>query len=344
MSSSNPDQVQEDVLNPLVRLLGEVSTEVLLSTILVALVPVIFVVAFAVLQRDAPLPPPAGCRKLGLKGPSKLSDQHSKLYSRGGTRTPSNPWTIKALFVYPVKSCAPVELEEGDIVRTGFKYDRQFSLGQFVTSLPSLEGKVTSEWQFITQRKFPRLAKVETEVWVPDPSAPGYTKDGEWVKSDGCIAVRFPFSPDTDFSFEGLKNYGKILAAKMAGRTEPTLEFRVPYNPPEERMKSKGYQSREFKIWDHTPEALDVSTEIDPEILAKLKYTLGTSNPVALFKIDANKYREVKRNAPKKEDVGFQTVIGMQDSVSTIRTTFTTNTDHNTSIQSTSSISPQSTT
>jgi len=318
MSSRKPNPWHEEVANPISLLLEKVSPAVLLSTVLAALVPVIFVLGFTLLQRDTSLPPPVGCRKLGLKGTSNLKDQHSKLYARGGTRTPSNPWTIKALFVYPVKSCAPVELSEGEIIRTGFKYDRQFSLGQFVTSLPSLDGKVTSEWQFVTQRKFPRLAKVETEVWVPDPSAPGYKADGEWVKSDGCIVVRFPFSPDTDFTFEGLKNYGKIIAARLAGRAEPTLEFRVPFNPSEERIKSKGYKSREFKIWNHTPEALDVSTEIDPEILAKLKYTLGTSNPIALFKIDTNKYREVKQNAPKKEDVGFQTVIGMQDSVSTI--------------------------
>jgi hypothetical protein len=292
-----------------------VSPILLLGTLLVAVFPVIFVVGFALFQRDTPLPPPEGCRKLGLQGRSNLENQYSKLYARGGARTPSNPWTIKALFVYPIKSCAPVELESGEIIRTGMKYDRQFSLGQLVTNLPSLEGKVTSEWQFISQRKFPRLAKVETEIWVPNPSASGYKEDGEWVKSEGCIVVRFPFSPDTDFTLEGLKNYGKILAAKMGGRSEPTLEFKVPFNPSNERMKSKGYKSQKFEIWDASPEALDVSGDIDPEIMAKLKYTLGTSNPISLFRIDNEKYREVKKNAPKKEDVGFQTVIGMQDDV-----------------------------
>ena len=292
-----------------------ISPTIFLISILVGIFPAVFVLLFALFQRDAPLPPPAGCRKLGIQGRSNLEDQYSKRYSLGGTRTPSNPWTIKALFIYPLKSAAPVELDKGEIIRTGFKYDRQFSLGQFVTSLPSLEGKVTSEWQVMTQRKFPRLAKVETEVWVPDPSAAGYKHDGEWVKSEGCIVVRFPFSPDSDFSLEGLRNYGKILAAKLAGRSEPTLEFRIPFGPSMERIKSKGYKSQELKIWDDTPEALDVSSEIDPEILAKLKYTLGTSNPVALFRIDETKYRQVNKNAPKKEDVGFQTIVGLPDSV-----------------------------
>ncbi|KAH7064011.1 hypothetical protein BKA63DRAFT_525653 [Paraphoma chrysanthemicola] len=295
------------------------SINTLLITLAVILTPLVLVAGFALTQRDAPLPPPAGCRKLGLSGRTNLDDQHSKVYARGGTRTPSNPWTVKALFVYPLKSCAGVELEHGEISSKGFRYDRQFTLGQLVTGLPSMDGKVTSEWQFMTMRKFPRLAKVETEIWVPDPSAPGYKEDGEWVKSEGCIVVRFPFSPDSDFTIGGLRNYGKILAARMAGRTEPMLEFRLPFNPSKERIKERGYRSEVLRIWRDAPEALDVRSEIDPEVLAKLKYTLGTSNPVTVFRIDTNKYREVHKCAPKKADVGFQTVIGMQDSVRAIQ-------------------------
>lgn len=313
----------DSILDPIQTVLSTfgitISPVLFLLSIIAGVLPAFFVLGFALLQRDVPLPPPAGCRKLGIKGGSNLEDQHSKKYSRGGTRTPSNPWTVKALFIYPLKSAAPVELDRGEIVRTGLKYDRRFTLGQFVTSLPSLEGKVTSEWQFLSQRTFPRLAKVETEMWIPDPSAPGYSEDGEWVKSEGCMVVRFPFSPDSDFTFEGLKNYGKILAAKMAGRSEPVLEFRVPFNPSKERQKSKKYRSRTIHIWKDQPEALDVSSEVDPEILAKFKYTLGTSNPVALFRIDEDKPRTVKKNAPKKEDVGFQTTIGMSDSVRTLQ-------------------------
>jgi hypothetical protein len=290
----------------------------LLTTLLVCILPVVIVLGLALLQPDAPLPPPAGCRKLGIKGRSNFHDQHSKAYARGGTRTPANPWTVKALFIYPLKSCGPIELDHSEVLRTGLKYDRQFTLGQYVTSLPSMDGKVVSEWQFMSMRKFPRLAKVETEIWIPDPSAPGYSEDGEWVKSEGCLVVRFPFSPDTDFTLEGLKNYGKVLAAKLMQGGEPTLEFRVPFNPSKEYIKGKGIKSQELRIWKDAPQALDMGSEVDPEILAKLKYTLGTSNPVTLFRIDNERPRPVVKNAPKKEDVGFETVIGMQDSVCTI--------------------------
>jgi hypothetical protein len=282
------------------------------ATILVLLLPFIFIFFLAVSQKEERLPPPAGCRKYGLQGPSNLSDQYSKKYSDEAS---DKTWKVKALFIYPLKSCKGVELESSEIVSTGFKYDRQFTLAQHVTSLPSLQGKVTSEWSFITQRTFPRMAKIETEIWVPDPEAEGYTLDGVWVKNEGCLVIRFPFTPDVDFSLQGMKAYGSILAAKLAGKAEPMIELRVPFNPTKERMKKMGYKSEKMKIWKDSPQAINMGSEIPEDLLAKLRYTLGVTNPITLFRIDKEKYREVHKCAPKKKDVGFQPVIGMQDSV-----------------------------
>ncbi|KAF9694149.1 hypothetical protein EKO04_007805 [Ascochyta lentis] len=292
----------------------QVTTRLFVTTILVTLSPFIFIFLFALTQRDAPPPPPAGCKKLGIQGRGNFEDQYSKKYAKGGDATKEKPWTVKALFIYPLKSARPVELDKSQVLRTGLKYDRQFTLAQYVTSMPGLDGKVKSEWQFCTQRKYPRLAKVETEIWVPDPSAPGYEKDGEWVESEGCLVIRFPFSQDTDFSLEGLKSWGKILAAQIAGKSEPMLEIRVPFNPSQERIKTKGYKNETLRIWTDSPVALNMGCEIDSDLLAKLRYTIGTTNPITLFRIDTNKYREVYKCAPKKEEVGFQPAIGMQDS------------------------------
>ncbi|KAF1995434.1 hypothetical protein P154DRAFT_538800 [Amniculicola lignicola CBS 123094] len=291
-----------------------ISTPALLVTLLVATAPFLALVLFALTQREEPLPPPAGCRKLGLNGTSNLSDQYSPKFSKGGEPTPENPWTVKALFIYPLKSCAGIELKESDIVSTGLKYDRQFTLAQQSTSLPSLEGKVESSWHFVTQRTFPRMAQVETEIWIPHPQAPDYSLDAEFVKSEGCLAVRFPFSPDVGFSIDGFKGYGKVLAAKFAGLSEPMVEFRVPFNPPRERITRMGYTSEEVTIWKDSPKALNMESEIPHEIMDKLRYALGVTNPLTLFRIDTTKYREVFKCAPKKQDVGFQTIIGMQDS------------------------------
>lgn len=287
------------------------------SIIFALLIPLIPLCVFALTQReDTPLPP-LGCRKLSIRGSSNLTDQFSKSYSTGSTEpTASSPWRVKALFIYPIKSCAPIELSATEISPKGLRYDRQFAFAQQVTGLPSLEGKVHSQWIFITQRTFPRMAKVKVEMWVPDTSAPEYDPQGEWVRSEGCLVVRFPFTPDTEFNIAGMRNYAQILAAKLGGDSEPMVEFRIPFKAPNERSRGKGYRKEKLKIWNDEIAALNVGCEVPDEVMAKLKYTLGVTNPLTLFRVDGEKFREVHGNTPTKEDVGFQTVIGMQDSVS----------------------------
>ncbi|KAF2475693.1 uncharacterized protein BDR25DRAFT_253171 [Lindgomyces ingoldianus] len=314
MASNALDSIIDAIRTVVDAVVSNPSPSTIGVTLLVLLLPFLALFILALSQREQPPTPPPGCRKLGLQGKSNLSDQYSKKYSRGADPSPENPWIVKALFIYPLKSCAGVELGESDVIRTGLKHDRQFTFGQYVTSLPSLDGKVESEWNFITQRTFPRLAKVETEVWIPDPEAPGHSPDAEYVKSEGCLVVRFPFSPDADFSLDGLKAYGRILAARLSGKSEPVIEFRVPFNPPKDRIKKMGYRSEKIKIWKDSPEAMNIGCEVPEDVMAKLKYTLGVTNPLSLFRIDTSKYREVFKCAPKKKDVGFQTIIGMADS------------------------------
>ncbi|PVI04470.1 MOSC-domain-containing protein [Periconia macrospinosa] len=308
----------DDLVNSIQKTWGDFGFDItplnLTLTFLALLLPFLSAYILALSQQEVPLAAPAGCRKIGLRGRTNLHDQFSHKYTSNGGTSTTKPWTVKALFIYPIKSCGPVELEKTDIVTTGLRYDRQFTLAQYSTSLPTLQGKVTSEWKFITQRSFPRLAKVETEIWVPDPSLPDYDKDGEWVKSQGCVVVRFPFTPDTDFSVQGLKNIGKILAAKLEWKSEPMVEFRLPFNPDQERIKNKQYIKENMKIWKDSPIALNMGCEIPDEIMAQLKYTLGVTNPLTLFRIDEEMYREVYKCAPKKKDVGFQPTIGMSDS------------------------------
>ena len=316
----------------------------LVITVSILLFPLIAAFVLALSQRETPPTPPEGCLRLGLSGNgSNVRDQFAEKYSSGADASPSNPWTVKALFIYPIKSCARVELDKADIVRTGLRYDRQFALAQYSTGLPDLKGRVDSKWTFITQRTFPRLAKVETEIWVPDPSAPGYRPEGEWVKSEGCLVVRFPFTPDTDFSIQGLRNYGTVLAAKLRGKDEPTMEFRVPFNPSRERVKEKAYRKEEMKIWGDLPTALNMQSEIPEDLMAKLRYTLGVTNPFTLFRVDTENHRKVFMCAPKKEDVGFQPIIGMQDSVSNSSTPLLPDRNQERVIDSLTTTTPHST-
>ncbi|KAH0390454.1 hypothetical protein KCU89_g15576, partial [Aureobasidium melanogenum] len=72
------------------------------------------------------------CRRFGLIGRSNMSDQYSPEHN-GQNLTSAAACKIKALFIYPIKSCKPVEIEHNDVILTGLRYDRQFCFAQLKT-------------------------------------------------------------------------------------------------------------------------------------------------------------------------------------------------------------------
>lgn len=272
---------------------------------------------------DIPHPMPIGCRRLGLESPKNLTDERDSKYSgkNGPERAISR---VKALFIYPIKSCVPVELDQSEVVRTGMKYDRQFCFAQLHSERPEKEAngseKTEHQWRFITQRDFPRLALVKVELWVPDPTNPLYSPKREDVKNGGCLIVSFPFTPDLSFSFSGLKALNEILKARYMNKdwaAEPRVTLKIPFLPSVERMKAKNYGPMEnVVVWKESPKAINMANEFPKDALEKLKYVLGISNPLTLFRTEASNYREVFRCAPKEEELGYQPVVGMADAVS----------------------------
>lgn len=63
----------------------------------------------------------------------------------------TSPATISRLFVYPVKSCAGVELREAVLTETGFDLDRAWMV-------------VDEAGRFVTQRQLPRMALVRPQI------------------------------------------------------------------------------------------------------------------------------------------------------------------------------------
>jgi len=94
--------------------------------------------------------------------------------------------------------------------------------------------------------------------------------------------------------------------------TIPEKQFRVPFNPSEVQIEKAGYSYEKMTIWKDTISALNMEIEIPEE----LRYYLGISNKLGLFRIDNSKLREVHRNAPTKQEIGYQPVTGFQDAVS----------------------------
>lgn len=288
-------------------------------------VPFLFLFGLFVFVQDnysVEWPQPIACRRIGLDQPKNLEDERDPQHSGKDVKEDTKSF-VKALFIFPVKSCIPVEIEKGEILPTGMKYDRQFSFAQYVSSRPEKQSngseKTTSGWKFITQRECPRLALVKAELWVPDPSSRSYNTKREQIKSGGCIIISFPWTPDFSFGMRGIKNLLNSLGAKYrAGdwSAEPRVTFEVPFLPTVERMKEKKYGPMEkMVIWKENPEAINMDKEIPQDILEKLRYTLGLSNPLTLFRVDSTHYREVFRCAPREGEVGYQPVVGFADAV-----------------------------
>ena len=78
--------------------------------------------------------------------------------------------TIARLFVYPVKSCAGVELDEALLIETGLEFDRAWMV-------------VDARGEFVTQRELPRMALIRPQL-----------KHSEMVlRAPGMLALHIAF-------------------------------------------------------------------------------------------------------------------------------------------------------
>jgi len=194
------------------------------------------------------------------------------------------------------------------VVATGMEYDRQFTFAQLKShpvavnaSTPEKE-KAAHKWEYITQRQFPLLAKVRTEMWVPDQSVDTWAPHLEDVESGGVIIMSFPYQE------AGWRGKVAQWGAAVKG-TVPEKQFRIPFDPSPAQIDKAGYTKEPMTIWKDTVSALNLEIELPEE----LRYYLGMSNKLGLFRIDNSELRESRRNAPAKETVGHQPVTGFQD-------------------------------
>lgn len=274
--------------------------------------PFTFVLLASITGRNQE-PQVRGCRRLGLQTQSNLADEHDGKYGLGtsepGRGSSVTPWTVKSLWIYPVKSCRGVELEQGSVVSTGMAYDRLFSFAQLRSTTSGRsdtlkDEKIDDSWVFITQRQYPLLAQVKTEVWIPDPSSPTYSPELADVLSDGVLVITFPIQQSTP------KGWLARVTAWVKGQ-KPEKSFRVPFEPTAYQTKQGGYTTEKMRIWKDQPTSLNMSSCIAPGLSDFLGMSEHTT--LALFRVDAKDYRTVLRCAPRKEQLGYQPVTGFAD-------------------------------
>lgn len=251
-----------------------------------------------------PQPQPRGCRRIGIPPEkSNLRDEYSPKYTQGVPETHHDAngkpsWRIKALFTYPIKSCAGVELDVSDVVPTGLKYDRQFCFAEYV--VPK-QRDAEPHWtaRTLRDRRFERMALIRSEVWVPDSRVEGYALDLEEVKSEGVMVISYLRV------FSGAMSFlGKLGIA--LGLISAEHSFQVPLTPPPDNLSY--YPNTLIKIWKDSPIAYNYAHHIPPSL-----YTYLGTDTLTLFRVNPSHHREIFRCAPPKQTLGFQTVTGFAD-------------------------------
>lgn len=257
---------------------------------------------------------PKGCSIFGRQIQNIIPDEHKEIYRPA---THPNGWKVKALFVYPIKSCRGVELTQDTVFGAGMQYDRQFALAQLITPVVApadMNDPEKSEpyWKFITQRDRSELARVRTELWIPDTSSSTYDSNHPNVQSEGVLVIKFPVQE----GFWGLMS--KIIS--RIGGSAFERSFCVPLNPSRKQITEYGYRMEKMKIWKDTPPSLVIaSSRLSKNnlILQELSRFLRLTNPLALFRTPQEPVRELYRNAPRKEELGYQSRVRFQDSYPT---------------------------
>lgn len=261
--------------------------------------------------------PPQGCRRLGLPtNKTNLCDEYDPKYNQGVPQDSKDEqgrpaWRVKALFTYPIKSCAGVELGEADVVSTGFAFDRQFCFAEGETSA---NGEVNWTARTLRNKGFNKLALVHPEIWLPDSSAPGYKPGLEEVKSRSVMVVKYP---RTGTGCNAL--HSAIIQAGIFLKLIPhETSFTLPLYPPENPDQKGHPQLTRVKIWKDNPLAYNYGHYIPPSFHRFISQNTPSlsqkrENNLTIFRVNPSHPREIYRNAPRKADLGFQPTTGFAD-------------------------------
>jgi len=240
---------------------------------------------------------PKGYKKLGVQRQSHVQDEYDDQYAIGSVKAnggPSSKWRVKALFIHPVKSCGEVELDAADVDAAGFTWDRKFAFAELLTPqtrLDAPDAEKKPRWTFRTQRQpgYEKLVHVKPEIWLPDDHA---------GTNAGVLLVKYPYVPSGLLA--PLERFMIVLGIISSKRS-----FSVPLVPTDNHR----YPVEEVTIWKDSPRWLNYGEHVPDDFATFLR----VSNPLTLFRVDPTCYREVYRCAPRREQLGYQPVVGFAD-------------------------------
>ncbi|KAF5002366.1 hypothetical protein FGRMN_378 [Fusarium graminum] len=230
---------------------------------------------------------------------SNMSDQTDSKYDLPEGNAADGPIRIKAIFIHPIKSCAPVELHRAQLIKSGFVWDRCFALATEVNRPESEGGPI---WRFISQRTKPLMSQIKTELWLRQQDS-----DISDPTPGGCLVFRFP-DPDPPSRLDQLK----LLVVSRRN----VVSAIVPLHIGEEYQKKHAIAMKPFTIHSREAKGLGLgSVPAVAAVLPKLKRFLNIPEHqnLTLLSCTPNTLVRTEKNLAPLEHIGRPAVHGYTD-------------------------------
>lgn len=251
-------------------------------------------------------------RRLGVASDqSNMTDQYDAQFNIPEGSNAKGPIRIKAIYIHPVKSFAPIELNRALLTKSGFMYDRCFALAAEVVEPDAQTGARKKFWRFISQRTKPGMSLIKTELWMPHENS---NPSDALVRAGGCVVIRFP-DPEKPSWWRWFES----LLYTWNPRTAPQVSFIVPLDPTSDHLAVDDLEKsslRPFNIHSRTAQGIDMGVVPSvAEALPKLKKFLKVSDstPVTLFKCTPDTMVLTEKNLAPLKYIGSPAVHGYTD-------------------------------
>ncbi|KAH7276127.1 hypothetical protein B0J15DRAFT_476573 [Fusarium solani] len=234
---------------------------------------------------------------------SNMSDQTDVKFDVPEHTSTDTPIRIKAIFIHPVKSCGPIELDHAVLTKTGFMYDRCFAIATEVARADAEGGSV---WRFISQRTKPLMSQIKPELWVPHEKS---DYQDPLVRAGGCLVLRFP-DPDPPSWINRLE---ALIDSSQPVQRE--VSFIVPLQPTSELVDEYKIRMKPFTIHSRDAKGLDMGRV--PSVAAalpKLKRFLKVSDQnLTILRCTPDTLVKTDKNLAPLNHIGTPAVHGYTD-------------------------------
>lgn len=284
----------------------EISTVIYTALAVVPLVCLVFVYALQSSNQYATRRALRHLRCLNM-AKSNMTDQYDPKFDAPEGTTAQGPIRIKAIYIHPVKSCGPIEVDRALLTKSGFMYDRCFSFATEDTKKESAADG--SNWRFISQRTKPAMSQIKTEIWLPHKDS---NQHDPLVQTGGCVVLTFR-DPDPPTSWTSRL---ETLLRTGDPSAPPEFSFIVPLQPTSKQAAEFDLHEMSFGIHYRITRGLDVSqTPSTAAALPKLKKFLGipASQTLALLRCTPDSLSRTDKNLAPLNHIGSPAVHAFTD-------------------------------